>query len=78
MLILRDTDPSLLCRSLMPGVPETAGKTVCARQSAHTMGSQATAEHFTVVFLKNNTASEEGSKETLRGKCPRTRGFHFS
>lgn len=37
MLILRDTDPSLLCRSLMPGVPETAGKTVSARRSAHTM-----------------------------------------
>lgn len=38
MLILRDTDPSLLCRSLMPGVPETAGKTVRARRSVPTMG----------------------------------------
>lgn len=38
MLILRDTDPSLLRRSLMPGVPETAGKTVSVRRSAHTMG----------------------------------------
>lgn len=38
MLILRDTDPSLLCRSLMPGVPETAGKTGPARRSVPTMG----------------------------------------
>ena len=38
MLILGDTDPSLLRRSLMPGVPETAGKTVSARRSAHTNG----------------------------------------
>lgn len=30
MLILRDIDPSLLRRCLMPGVPETAGKTVSA------------------------------------------------
>lgn len=37
-LILGDTDPSLLRGSLMPGVPETAGKTVSARRSAHTMG----------------------------------------
>lgn len=36
MLILGDMDPSLLCRSLMPGVPETAGKTVSARRSART------------------------------------------
>lgn len=34
MLIPGDTDPSLLCRSLMPGVPETAGKTVGARRAA--------------------------------------------
>lgn len=36
MLIPGDTDPSLLCRSLMPGVPETAGKTVGARGAALT------------------------------------------
>lgn len=38
MLILRDTDPSLLRHSLMLAVPETAGKTVSAQWSAHTMG----------------------------------------
>lgn len=38
MLILRDTDPSLLCRSLMPGVPETAGKTVSDWWAVHTVG----------------------------------------
>lgn len=34
MLIPGDTDPSLLCPSLMPGVPETAGKAVGARRAA--------------------------------------------
>lgn len=38
MLILRDTDPSLLRHSLMLAVSETAGKTVSAQRSAHTMG----------------------------------------
>lgn len=44
MLILGDTDPSLLRRSLMPGVPETAGKTVSARRSVIQPGSQAAIE----------------------------------
>lgn len=33
MLILRDMDPSLPGRFVMPGVPETAGKTVSAPMS---------------------------------------------
>lgn len=38
MLILGDTDPSLLRRSLMLGVPKTAGKTVSARPSKRRRG----------------------------------------
>lgn len=82
MLILGDTDPSLLRRSLMPGVPGTAGKTVSARGSAHTMEDLrppqrcSAAEHFTVVrraLHKNNTGFSVKSRGcrlvVSRGKC---------
>lgn len=69
MLILRDTDPSLLCRSLMPGVPETAGKTVCPTICTYNGDLRppqhcSVTEHFTVVrsvLQKNNMGFDRKS-----------------
>ena len=71
MLILWDTDPSLLRRSLMPGVPETAGKTVSARRSART--TRISGRHRARP-QRNNTGSGGGSVQVkiLRYKCTNT------
>ncbi len=62
MLILRDTDPSLLRRSLMPGVPQTAGKTVSACRSSHTMGISG---HHSAARLQSTLQqSTEGCQRT--------------